>query len=546
MSESGPASAAGPRPRRLAPFAQAYLGGLAGALLLLPRWGLPGTETGAGAGAEAGADAGAEAGADAGADAGRGHGPVEQLCSTCHLRPSPDIMTRGSWKEVVSEMFRTLIGAPDGVVGNVRLEEALHHFQSRAPLRLPMRPRGGPPAPGPFDHRLVPVAVREVPWPSVSNVRLARFSHPRHLDLLVTEMATGRVLHGRPWAPDPSLTVVGQAQHPCHVEVVDLDGDGRPGLLVSDLGNYFPTNETRGAIIWFRPDEAGTLQPVALADGLGRVADTRAGDFDGDGDLDLVSAVFGWRTVGETLYLENRTESYDRPVFERKLLDPRHGAIHVPVMDLDADGRLDFVALVSQQNESVEAYYGLGDGEFRQETLWRAPHPKWGHSGLEPADLDGDGDVDLVLTNGDTFDMSNDLWLPYHGVRWLDNRGSQEFELREIAPLYGAHATAIGDLDGDGDLDIVGGAFIGTVPPAFTRDRRIPSLVWLEQRPGPVFEQHVLEVASLIHGTLAAGDWDGDGDTDVAVGNFYWPAQKWRGVKPAVFLLENARAPEAP
>jgi hypothetical protein len=74
------------------------------------------------------------------------------------------------------------------------------------------------------------------------------------------------------------------------------------------------------------------------------------------------------------------------------------------------------------------------------------------------------------------------------------------------------------DLDGDGDLDIVAGVF--TAGPLGTDESRLPTLVWLEQTKPGRFERHVLEVGSPTHATLDVGDFDQDGDVDVVAGVF--------------------------
>src|SRR5207247_2578308 len=132
-----------------------------------------------------------------------------------------------------------------------------------------------------------------------------------------------------------------------HAEVVDLDGDGIKDLLVANLGSFLPTNHRKGSVVLLRGRADGTFQPFTLLQGVGRVADVQAADFRGVGKLDLVVAAFGWQQTGEILYLENRTTDWTRPNFVSRELDPRHGCIHVPVADLNGDGRPDFVALIS-------------------------------------------------------------------------------------------------------------------------------------------------------------------------------------------------------
>ena len=97
-----------------------------------------------------------------------------------------------------------------------------------------------------------------------------------------------------------------------------------------------------------------------------------------------------------------------------RVLDPRPGAINVPFVDVDGDGRLDLVVLLSQHHETVVAYLNDGEGGFEPKTIFEAPRPDWGSSGIEVTDLDGDGDPDVVLVSGDTLDTF--VLKPHQGV----------------------------------------------------------------------------------------------------------------------------------
>ena len=106
-----------------------------------------------------------------------------------------------------------------------------------------------------------------------------------------------------------------------------------------------------------------------------------------------------------------------------RVLDRRTGAIHVPIADLNKDGKPDFVALLAQEHESVVAFINTGQGLTfeRRRPIYAAPHPNWGSSGIELVDLDKDGDLDVLYTHGDTFD--DFVLKPYHGIQWLENTG---------------------------------------------------------------------------------------------------------------------------
>jgi hypothetical protein len=307
------------------------------------------------------------------------------------------------------------------------------------------------------------------------------------------------------------FATLAKLDNPCRAAPVDLDGDGLLDLVVADLGSFLPEDHDRGRVVWVRQTAPGTWETRVVAQSLGRVADVRPADFDGDGDQDLVVAEFGWQKTGGIHWLENREEK-----FLATRLDARSGAIHVPVCDLNQDGRPDFVALLSQEHETVVAFLNAGEGRFTQQTLWSADDPGFGSSGIEVVDLDRDGDLDVLYTNGDTFDSA--YLKPSHGVHWLENRGALSFAHRRLAHLPGVHRALAGDMDGDGDLDVVAGTFFAKSVISPLAPSELDSLVLLEQTSPGEFAYHSLEKGKPEHATLDLGDFDGDGDLDIVAG----------------------------
>ena len=343
-------------------------------------------------------------------------------------------------------------------------------------------------------------------------------------DLLVVDWAAdGKLLVVRADADPPRLEELASIGAVTHAQVVDFDHDGLNDLLVASQGQPMPSEERTGSVIWLRQDADGTFEPHTIAENLPRIADARASDFDGDGDADIVVAAFGYLQQGMIAYYENITAEDGAPEFEPSILDTRAGATHVVIADLDNDGDDDFVALIAQEHETVVAF--MNDGVdafpmFRKRPLFAADHPGWGCCGIEVVDLDGDGDLDVTLINGDTLD--NLVVKPYHGIGWLENLGDLHFEYRPLHQFPGVYCARTGDLDGDGDLDLVACSWL---PVRFrTSDLRpfekFDSLVWLEQTAPREFQYRVLEKRDCIHPGLDLGDFDGDGTMDIAVGNF--------------------------
>jgi len=448
-------------------------------------------------------------------------------CSGCHLFPPPDILPRDMWREEFVQMMliRENRQSPtnrgtatySALPLPVDMEEALSFFVSRAPDHLP-RPEPWPaPAQSPIRFVRHNLTLPDMPQiPAISNVQLVDVDGDKRLDVLGTDMRQGFVFTGRAAVAGSALSILANIPHPSHVTLTDVDRDGTPDLLVADLGTFLPADHAKGAVIWLRGLGGGRFATFAM-DGWPRVSDVEIADFNGDGSNDLAVAAFGWRKTGRISVVENRTTNASQPALIEHVIDPRSGGIHIIAADLNHDGKMDFVTLLAQEHETVLAYLNTGanDFSFDRKVIYAAPHPNWGSSGIELIDLDKDGDLDVILTHGDTFD--DQIVKPYHGVQWLENTGGYPFVEHTLAQMPGVHRAKAADLDGDGDLDIVACALVAGG--SDVDEKTLPALVWLEQTRRGVFVRHTIELGFPRHATLDTGDIDGDGDIDIVVGN---------------------------
>ncbi len=330
-------------------------------------------------------------------------------------------------------------------------------------------------------------------------------------------MASGNVMLMKPYEKSPHFQVLAKLGHPCHTEVVDLDGDGIKDILVADLGEFRPSDSRVGRVIWLRGHADGTYTPYTLLSGVGRVDDVEMADFDGDGRNDLVVAEFGHSRTGSILWLQNQTTDWSHPKFIPHQLDSRAGTIHVPVCDLNHDGKPDFTALISNEHETVVAFLNQGHGRFLKKTIFTGPSPAIGSDSIQLTRLNPAQKQGVLYAAGDMFDTP----VPRHiqGVYWLDNRGTYPYAVQKLTTMYGVMRAVTADVNQNGRPGIFA-VSLTTDLRNWLNPSTLDSIVYLNQTPSGKFERYALEKGSCNHATCDAGDVYGNGKIDLVTGNF--------------------------
>jgi hypothetical protein len=284
---------------------------------------------------------------------------------------------------------------------------------------------------------------------------------------------------------------------PAASTLADLDGDGRPDLVVAVGG----TTSGAGALNVAKGLGNGMFSPftsISLGTGTPNPQGVTAGDLNGDGRLDLVSANSSTNMV--SVLLDNGAGGYNPPSNWSTGSSPRA----VVVADFDGDGKQD-LAVANNTSSSVSVLYGNGDGTFSVTQSFNVGNSP---QSLVALDLNADGLPDIATANTGGSSVS--------ALRNKGGRTSTSFVVASTSLLgYSPRAIATGDFNGDNKPDIVvvgnpssvgavsvlPGVGDGTLGAASTTTANISTPEFKDPR-GVVVE-----------------DFDGDGILDVLVGN---------------------------
>jgi len=471
---------------------------------------------------------------------------ARQVCVSCHIFPEPQVLDRKTWQEQVLPRMETFLGvsppdyssSPEGellrqlhvypdhaVIGKADWEKIVAYFMNRAPEQpLPQ-----------VTHPEIKVGLKQF------TASAARFRYtPPATTLTAVSSRDHRIFLGDDLAR--SIVILdseGRSLDSLRVEnsPVSLVETER-GIYVTAIGSVQPSEVPRGELLFFERngDQFGPRK-VLLKD-LPRPVQSEFGDFNRDGKMDVAICLFG-NHRGRFSWFENLgNETYT----EHTLLE-LPGAVRCLAHDFNGDGVPDLGLLLAQRTEAFNILTNDGQGNFGSEVVFQK-QPAFGHNYFELPDFNGDSRPDLLVVNGDNGEYESAL-KNYHGIRIYLNRGGKRFEEAYFFPLNGATKAMARDFDGDGDLDIAAISFY----PDYQKSPR-ESFVYLENQGNLKFSPSTFP--QCIAGrwiVMDVGDVDGDGDPDIVLGSYIrgptqvpdFLSKTWEKQGPSLMILKNNR-----
>ena len=196
--------------------------------------------------------------------------------------------------------------------------------------------------------------------------------------------------------------------------IADINGDGKPEIVCVDNIN--------GSLLWF--------------------------DFDGDGELEVAAS--SWVKGNQFAYFDHQDGRWVKSIIDAGVKETRM----VCAADVNGDGRLDIIGTATASNLLVW-YENPGDPSTRPWPKHVIDTPERPIHG-QPADMDSDGDVDIVVAIRGADAGETALETPGSQIAWYENVGGDVWKKHVIAdPFHHASEAIASDVDGDGQVEVI-------------------------------------------------------------------------------------------
>ncbi|MBC7850601.1 MAG: VCBS repeat-containing protein [Chitinophagaceae bacterium] len=470
-------------------------------------------------------------------------------CGSCHQYPAPELLDKQTWRELVLPVMGNFFGietesqssgwdkkptplATNGKQQTLSKEDwklIVDFYVSNAPDTL-SRPEKdiviADTIPG-FEIFQSPAAYGS---PSLSYIGIDTSS--KTSTLLIADLSQQYI-----YRYSSKLKVIDSVRI-ADGAVVNLDIH-QNRIAVCNVGQLSPNNGKSGKGQQLLLSNTGSMEwnNDFNLPSLARPVELRSLDLDGDGDDDYLVSEFGHNSGALSW-----RRSLGNNQYEVRSLRALPGCIETIIRDVNADGRPDIFALFTQADEGIFLFTNLGNGEFKEQRILQFP-ASYGSSSFELIDIDKDNDEDIVYTCGDNSDFSPIL-KPYHGVYIYLNDGALNFSRKFFFPINGCYKSRTADYDHDGNLDIATISF-------FADYANLPEegFVYLHNNGNLNFSAYSFKQSVLGRWlTMDAGDLDGDGNIDLVLGNLSIgpynsrPKNEWVN-GPRFFYLRNKSKP---